>query len=53
MRYVAIMAILVALVFFMAGGGSRGLQASRSVLIVVAGFIVFVAVFALILGDDT
>jgi hypothetical protein len=51
MRYVAIMAILVALVFFMAGGGSRGLQASRSILVVVAAFIVFVALFALLLGD--
>ena len=52
MRYVAIMAILIALVFFMAGGGSRGLQASRSVLLVVVGFLIFVAVFALLLGDD-
>ena len=52
MRYVAIMAILLALVFFMAGGGSRGLQASRSVLLVIAAFLVFVALFALALGDD-
>lgn len=52
MRYLAIMAILVALVFFMAGGGSRGLRASRSVLFVVAAFIIFVALFALLLGDD-
>jgi hypothetical protein len=46
------MAILVALVFFMAGGGSRGLQASRSVLVVIAGFIIFVALFAFLLGDE-
>jgi hypothetical protein len=51
-RYVAIFAILIALVFFMAGGGTRGLQASRSVLFVIAAFLVFVAVFALVLGDD-
>jgi hypothetical protein len=52
MRYIAIMAILLALVFFMAGGGSKGLQASRSILAVIAAFIVFVAVFAFVLGDD-
>lgn len=52
MRYAAIMAILFALVFFMAGGGTRGLKASRAVLFVVAGFIIFVALFALLLGDD-
>ena len=46
------MAILVALVFFMAGGGSRGLQASRSILVVIAAFLIFVAVLALVLGDD-
>lgn len=45
------MAILIALIFFMAGGGSRGIQASRSILFVIAAFIVFAAVFALILGD--
>jgi hypothetical protein len=51
-RYAAIMVVLFGLVFFMAGGGSRGLRASRSVLFVVAGFIIFVALFALLLGDD-
>jgi hypothetical protein len=45
------MAILIGLVFFMAGGGSRGLQASRSVLFVIAGFLIFSAVFAVMLGD--
>ncbi|HEY7874540.1 MAG TPA: hypothetical protein VIG64_05390 [Actinomycetota bacterium] len=52
MRYVATMAILMSLVFFMAGGGSKGLRASRSILVVVGAFIVFVALFALLLGDD-
>jgi hypothetical protein len=52
LRYVAIMAILIALVFFMAGGGSEGLRASRAILIVIAGFVVFVALFALVLGED-
>jgi hypothetical protein len=52
MRYVAIMAILISLVFFMAGGGSKGLRASRSILVVIGAFIIFVAVFALLLGED-
>lgn len=52
MRYVAILGILLALVFFMGGGGERGLQASRSIGIVVLGFLVFVGLFALLLGDD-
>ena len=50
MRYLAILAILLALVFFMGGGGERGLQASRSVFLVVLGFLLFVALFALLLG---
>jgi hypothetical protein len=52
LRYLAILAILLALVFFMGGGGERGLRASRSVAIVVVGFLVFVGLFALLLGDD-
>ena len=52
MRYLAIGASLLALVFLMAGGGSRGLQASRSVLLVIGAFIIFVALFAVLLGDD-
>jgi hypothetical protein len=52
MRYVAIGVSLLALIFLMAGGGQRGLQASRSILLVVAGFVLFVAVFALLLGED-
>ena len=46
------MAVLVALVFFMAGGGSKGVQATRSVLLVIAAFIIFVALLALLLGDE-
>jgi hypothetical protein len=44
------MALCLGLVFVMAGGGSKGLRAGESILLVIGGFLVLAAVFGFVLA---
>jgi hypothetical protein len=44
------MAICLALVFVMAGGGSKGIRAGESILLVVAALLIASAIFGFILA---
>ena len=48
MKYLPTLLILIAMVGLMAGAGDRGWRATRSILLVIGAFLVFAALFALV-----
>jgi hypothetical protein len=48
--YLPIMAICLALVFVMAGGGSKGLRAGESILLVIGALLIAAAIFGFVLA---
>lgn len=49
MRYLAPIAVLIAMVVLMAGSGTQGLKAARSIILVIAGVVLMAVFFGLVL----